>query len=209
MRHIHVLFAAVALTAFVFLTTKTTERRRGFDSDGVVYARMVSLPPLTPSDVPAPWCQRVLTSEDWVIIYILQEAIRFFQPSFWPIFLHAAFSGLGLLPLLLLVQYRPWVRFLRQRPGVHRFFAAGCIRTSRRRRQVKTICLFAPLGRASLRCDHLVDQTGIEISVPSVGRCIPLWALVHRKLPDTDRHVQPLPGQIGSGICGGAGTCQA
>jgi hypothetical protein len=35
------------------------------------------------------------------------------DPLFWPILLQAVFSGLGIIPIVLLVNYESWVRFLR------------------------------------------------------------------------------------------------
>lgn len=268
-RHAHIVLSALLLTLMVFLTTKVTERNGGFDSDGVIYARMASSPAFACSDSPAPLRQRVLVpqlvrvlpgplldrfraiafaasvvslcilysilfrlgyspfmcylgvllyagvfwtlkfsfyspayidhvsqmmllaiiycciadkhsiavcilcvsafhkeslplfglfvaadlwSQGWrrgirrttrtaaVVValplacaqiaqclscvhghqafhVLVAEVGGFFRPSFWPIFLHAVFSGLGLLPVILLVQYRPSLQFLRQRPA--------------------------------------------------------------------------------------------
>jgi hypothetical protein len=60
---------------------------------------------------------------------VLTEAMRFADPAFWPVFLHAIFSGLGLLPVILLADYRPWLKFLRERPAliVYLFVAAGAL----------------------------------------------------------------------------------
>ena len=60
---------------------------------------------------------------------IVSEAKRFLDPAFWPVFLHAAFSGLGLLPVLLVSRYRPWLAFLRQRPAflVYLFIAGAAL----------------------------------------------------------------------------------
>jgi hypothetical protein len=35
--------------------------------------------------------------------------------DFWPMLLQAAFSGLGVIPVLLLVQYQSWIAFIRRR----------------------------------------------------------------------------------------------
>jgi hypothetical protein len=63
------------------------------------------------------------------ISVLLGEAKRFLRPVFWSIFIQAIFSGLGLLPVLLLVQYRPTLEFLRQRPAfiVYLLLAAAAL----------------------------------------------------------------------------------
>jgi hypothetical protein len=46
---------------------------------------------------------------------MLWELRRFLEPEFWLIFLQSIFSGLGFIPILLILHYRPWLEFLRQR----------------------------------------------------------------------------------------------
>ena len=44
---------------------------------------------------------------------IAYEIYRLFQPAFWPVLLQAAWSGLGLLPVVFLLRCRPCLDFLR------------------------------------------------------------------------------------------------
>jgi hypothetical protein len=46
----------------------------------------------------------------------ITEIRRLLDPHFWPIFFQAIFSGLGVIPVLLLVQWRPWLDFLIKHP---------------------------------------------------------------------------------------------
>lgn len=46
-----------------------------------------------------------------VITHHLQSVL---SPSFWPILLQAGLSGLGLIPLILFVRWKPWVALLRR-----------------------------------------------------------------------------------------------
>jgi len=59
----------------------------------------------------------------------LEEARRFLDRRFWPVFIHAVFSGLGLLLVLLAARYRAWFAFLARRPafGVYLLIAAGAL----------------------------------------------------------------------------------
>lgn len=43
-----------------------------------------------------------------------QAAGWIFDPGRWPVFAQAAFSGLGIIPAVLLITYQPWVEFLRR-----------------------------------------------------------------------------------------------
>jgi len=45
---------------------------------------------------------------------ILKHLGRALDLRFWPVLLQAAFSGLGVIPVVLLVNYQSWVRFLRR-----------------------------------------------------------------------------------------------
>ena len=45
---------------------------------------------------------------------VMWEFRKALDPQFWLIFLQSIFSGLGFLPLLLLVNFRSWLEFLRQ-----------------------------------------------------------------------------------------------
>lgn len=46
---------------------------------------------------------------------VLWELHKFLEPQFWLIFLQSIFSGLGFMSILLVLHYKPWVEFLKQR----------------------------------------------------------------------------------------------
>ena len=48
------------------------------------------------------------------VVAVIWEFRKALEPEFWLIFLQSIFSGLGFLPLLLVMHYRPWLLFLRQ-----------------------------------------------------------------------------------------------
>jgi len=49
------------------------------------------------------------------ITAILWELRKFLDPEFWLIFLQSIFSGLGFISILLILHYRPWLKFLQGR----------------------------------------------------------------------------------------------
>jgi hypothetical protein len=56
----------------------------------------------------APWGSSRMTST------VIGELRNVLHPAYWLVLLHAAFSGLGLIPVLLAVHYGRWVGFLRR-----------------------------------------------------------------------------------------------
>jgi len=60
---------------------------------------------------------------------VLREGWRLLHPRFWPVFVQTGFSGLGLIPLVLIIRSRPWKDLLRRRPSLIVFLviAAACL----------------------------------------------------------------------------------
>lgn len=57
----------------------------------------------------------VSAGEPSVVAVLLRELATVGDPAFWPVLLQATFSGLGLLPVILLLPSRAWTRFLARR----------------------------------------------------------------------------------------------
>ncbi len=238
------LLLALGLTVAVFLTTKPTDHDGGFDSDGLVYARMATAPLFAESgDIPPPWSYRVLTPklaslvpgplldrfraiafmanlrpffgafvgadmlhQGWlrdmrraslfaaaatvvplvaltavraqftartagVAQVLLQETWRSLHPPFWPVFAHAMFSGLGVLPVLLLARCRPWLALLRRRPALVVYLV------------IAVACLFGGIDKSRLflyalpvlTCLSLASMASLE---EDLGSRFPVWAML-------------------------------
>ena len=50
------------------------------------------------------------------LLVLLEEIVKLAEIEFWPIFFQAIFSGLGIIPILLLAKYKQWVGLFRKYP---------------------------------------------------------------------------------------------
>jgi hypothetical protein len=102
---------------------------------------------------------------------VLQEAWRSLHPPFWPVFVHAMFSGLGVLPVLLLARCRPGLALLRRRPAFVVYLA------------IAGTCLFGGIDKSRLflyalpvlTCLSLASVASLEEDLDS---WFPVWAML-------------------------------
>ena len=100
-----------------------------------------------------------------------RQVRRLSQPGFPAAFLHAMFSGLGILPVLMLVRYRPWLRVIRERPAFVVYLALA------------TVALFGGADKSrlfnySLPVIVIFAMATIESLRPASDRRFLVWAVV-------------------------------
>ena len=102
---------------------------------------------------------------------IVTEVRRAAHPAFWPVLIHALFSGLGLIPVLLLLRVRSWVGVLRRRPAFIVYLA------------VAVACLFGGVDKSrlflyALPVVVLLALECLESLRVDLGRWFPYWAVL-------------------------------
>jgi hypothetical protein len=84
---------------------------------------------------------------------VLAELQRLRDPAFWPVLLQALFSGLGLIPVLLLLHYGVWIRWLRRHWEWAIYAAVSLVLLFGGGDKARLFLYFLPIGVILLVCE--------------------------------------------------------